>query len=184
MKKILKNNRGFSLIEMIVAVSVFSFLVVIISDMFLSMLNSQRRSISIQNTQESMRYAFEVMSKEIRHAQRSDTDCYSGASKRMYNTNNDNTIIYFKNKNGECVSYALINGALLVRRDSRAANLTPSSLVISGLSFDVMDNDIIEGSAQEIQPRVTLKMRVGMKFITLDSRILYMQTSVTSRYYE
>lgn len=184
----IKNNKeGMTLIEMIVAISIFVVLVFISSNIFITILSGQRRSIAHQNTQENMRYVYEVLGKEIRQAQRSDMDCYSTGTdtntKRVYNTNPPKNALYFKNKAGECVSYFLDGDVLMVRRGSGNVAATPVFLKISGLSFEVVDN-FVSGSAPRVQPRVTFKMKAETHTSVIDNIILYMQTTISSRYYE
>jgi len=173
-----------SFIEMIVAVAIFLVVVLISSQIFVSIVSGQRRSIAQQSTQENMRYLFETIGKEIRQAQRSDTECYALGTNRIFNTNPDGTILYFKNKNNDCVMYALVDGTLIVRRGARVASTTPEYLNISGLSFNIVDNLINIGSNLRVQPRLTLKMRSSMDSAAYGNIILNMQTTVSSRYYE
>ncbi len=185
LEKIKNEKSGMTLMEMIVAVSIFTILIFMTSNVFIEIMSGQRRSIAQQNTQENMRYIFEVFSKEIRQAQRSDDACYSSALNRNYNTNPSNNILYFQNKEGECVSYFVADGTLMIRRGAHLASTTPSFLKISGVYFDVVDNEI--GMAPEedrVQPRVTFKMRAEATNAVYGDIKLYMQTTVSSRYYE
>lgn len=182
--RIKKDNQGMTLIEMIVAISIFTVVVFMVSNIFMTIVAGQRRSIVQQNTQESMRYVFEVFGKEIRQAQRSDKDCDSSALNRNYNTNAGNNILYFKNKAGDCVSYFLSDGILMVRRGARIASTTPQFLKISGLYFDVTDNTIGQGFEDKVQPRVTFKMKAEGRDGSYGDISLYMQTTISSRYYE
>ncbi|MCG2695682.1 prepilin-type N-terminal cleavage/methylation domain-containing protein, partial [Candidatus Parcubacteria bacterium] len=68
LNKIIKNNAGVTLLELTVAVAIFSFAVLSATQIFKMVLEGQRSAIAAQSTQESMRYALEVMSKEIRMA--------------------------------------------------------------------------------------------------------------------
>jgi len=180
----LKNNKsGFTLIEMVVAISIFVVVVFLLSEVFSTVLSGQRRSITQQDTQENMRYIYEVIGKEIRQAKRSDTDCYASGLNRVYNTNATNDILYFKNKAGDCVSYFLKDDYLIISRGGKVASTTPIFLKISGLSFKVIDNNIVSAPSR-VQPRVTLKMRAESRNQALDNTILYMQTTISSRYYE
>lgn len=182
---LLKNNKsGMTLMEMVVAISIFTTVVFMSSNIFSTIMSGQRRSIAQQNTQENMRYLFEIISKEIRHAQRSDGECYGAAQNRNFNTNPANNILYFKNKNDECVSYALVDGVLMIRRGARNAQASPDFLEISGLTFEVTDNRIVQGSNPRVQPRVTFKMRSSMRNQAVDNIVLNMQSTISSRYYE
>lgn len=67
MKRYNKNfKKGFTLIEMIVALGVFSVIALISLGSFLVVLGAQRKSVSIGNVQENLRLTLEMMAKEIR----------------------------------------------------------------------------------------------------------------------
>ena len=184
-KQTIKNKKGMTLLEMIVAIAIFIVVAMMSSEIFVSIIKGQRNSIAQQNTQENMRYVFEVLSKEIRQAQRSNNECLIGGTKRVFNVTAGNTALYFKNRDGECVSYAVVDGVLVVRRGTRMAPTTPSFLEISGLSFEVVDNDIsFVADSPRVQPRVTLKMKAKMKNVTMSAIEVYMETTISSRYYE
>ena len=58
---IFSDKKGFSLIELIVAMGMFGVVMLMATGIFNSVINGQRRAIASQNTQESMRYVFEVI---------------------------------------------------------------------------------------------------------------------------
>ena len=58
--------RGFTLIELIMAMGIFIFIVLIISGVFVTSLRSQRKNTAFQEIQENGRYILEMMMKEIR----------------------------------------------------------------------------------------------------------------------
>jgi prepilin-type N-terminal cleavage/methylation domain-containing protein len=183
---------GFTLMEIIVATSIFAVFVVIIANIFQSVVEDQRRTIAMQNIQENLRYVLEVMSKEIRQAQRSDAGCTVFfneliADNRIFNFNDTDGAqrIYFKNKAGRCVSYYQRNGVLYHNVEGAETAATPDELTVSGLVFKVRDNVIGILPVDRIQPLVTWKFQI--KFNTLGSRYeqpITIQTSVSSRIYE
>lgn len=192
MKKILKNNSGTSLLEMVFAVAMFAVVMIIVVSIFQSITEGQRNAIASQNIQESMRFAFEVISKEIRGAKKSNDECEGEFSHstvyKIFNIGDGSdtgTDLYFKNKKSECVHYYLNNGQLMIDRDSLTNPLpiTPSSVSVSNLEFVVTDDDI--GAFHSIQPRVTMKMEVKSS----DTKVMHeqetiLQTTVSARYYE
>ena len=100
-----KNKSGVSLIELMVATAIFSVLILLAAQIFKMVVDGQRSAISAQNVQENMRYALEKMSKEIRMAQISNTDCLGAATNKIFNTANSDSELYFKNKDGQCLTY-------------------------------------------------------------------------------
>jgi len=61
-----KNNQGFSLIELLVVIAIFITVLLIITDIFMSVTQSQRRVIAWQKAQSELRYDLEIMAQEIR----------------------------------------------------------------------------------------------------------------------
>lgn len=59
-------NKGFTLIETIVTLAVFSALVLAITGIAMSVVKGQRRAFVLQNTQETGRHVLETTSREIR----------------------------------------------------------------------------------------------------------------------
>ncbi|MDO8523507.1 MAG: prepilin-type N-terminal cleavage/methylation domain-containing protein [bacterium] len=68
MKKnnLLAGASGFSLIEIIVSLGIFGIASLIAVSALLSMVAAQRKAINIQSTYDDLRYAIEVVSKELR----------------------------------------------------------------------------------------------------------------------
>jgi prepilin-type N-terminal cleavage/methylation domain-containing protein len=179
--KILKNQKGITLLELIVAVGIFSVVILAATGIFQAAMEGQRSAIAAQNLQESMRYAFEVMSKEIRMAQKSTGgDCGGGfGSGKIYKTKSGNDELNFKNYNGECVKYRLNGDRLEIERNSIAGFITPDEIKVSNLKFSIVDNIPAE------QSKVTMKMDIetaGGK--DMHKQRMTIQTSVSARYYE
>ncbi len=59
-------KRGFTLIEMLVSVGLFSVAITIIMTSLFSITAAQRKAIAVQNAQDNLRFAFEAMTKDIR----------------------------------------------------------------------------------------------------------------------
>lgn len=61
-----QQKNGFSLLELIVAMGVFSVAAVVVVGSFISLLDAQRRAIANQVAMDNIRFALESMTKEIR----------------------------------------------------------------------------------------------------------------------
>lgn len=180
--KILKDKKGITLLELIVAVGIFSVVVLLATAIFKTALEGQRSAIAAQNLQESMRYAMEVMSKEMRTAQKdvgAPGQCPNVGNGVVYDLSASGDEIDFKNYNSECVNYRLNGTRLEITRDGASGFITPNEISISNLKFDVIDNVPAE------QSRITINMdieTVGGKDANKQSATI--QTSVSARYYE
>ena len=124
---IIKNKSGVSLLELMVAVSLFAMTILLASTIFQSVIKSQREAIVSQEMQENMRYSFEKLGKEIRTAQK-DKDKTCIPSGRIYWT--DGTKLIFLNYHKECVCYYLDSGRLMISDQACAFGLplTPGKI--------------------------------------------------------
>ncbi len=179
LNKIKQNNLGVTLIEMMVAVAIFSVVMLSATKIFQMVVESQRSAIAAQNLQESMKYALEVMAKEIRMAQKPNgNECGGNLAGKVYDTNIAKDELNFKNFNDECVKYYLDNNRLKIDRDTDSGYITPDEIEVSNLQFEAVDN------VGTIQSRVTIKMDIGAVGKEMHKQIMKIQTTISSRYYE
>src|SRR3989338_10006398 len=87
----IKKEKGTSLIELLVAITLFSFMILAATQIFKMVIDGQRNAVSAQNVQENIRYAMEKISKEIRMAKISNDDCLGGAINKVFNVVTDGT---------------------------------------------------------------------------------------------
>ncbi len=91
-------SSGFTLLETVVALGIFSVFIVVITSIFSHFSYSQKRDIAEQNLQEDARLALEIMNREIR----------TGYGSTYRNPNDDRSMLSFVNQTGQCVFYALL----------------------------------------------------------------------------
>ncbi|MDD4900846.1 MAG: prepilin-type N-terminal cleavage/methylation domain-containing protein [Patescibacteria group bacterium] len=179
----IKNQRGVSLLELLVAVTMFTVIILSATSIFKMVVDGQRNAISAQNVQENMRYALERMSKEIRMAQLSNDACLPAAVNKVFNTASSTSELYFKNKDGNCVKYYLENSRLKITVVGVVSDfITPSSLEVSNLKFYVGD-DLI-GAFHSLQPYVTMVLDIKALGQAMHGQNMKIQITVSSRYYE
>ncbi len=188
----IKNEKGVSLIELMVAMALFSILILSATGIFKMVVDGQRNAISAQNVQENMRYALEKISKEIRMAGVSNHDCEAiftppaAAVNKVFNTVDSGGKIYFKTKDENCVAYYLENNRLKIMSGIGAGAvtdfITPSAIEVSNLKFYV-DDDLI-GAFHSKQPYVTMVMEVKAIGLAVNEQRIKIQITVSSRYYE
>ena len=190
---LIKNNRGVSVLELLVSIALFSFLMLSSIQIFKMVVDGQRSSISAQNVQENMRYAMEKIGKEIRTAWISDDNCEAifsppvpTAVYKIFNTVDDDSKLYFKNQYGYCAVYYLENNRLKIMTDSAAGFvsgfITPEKIEISNLKFYIVD-DLI-GAFHSTQPYVVIAMDVEATGQAIHKQKMKIQITVSSRYYE
>lgn len=191
MNKLIKNQKGTTLLELVVAVAIFSVIVLSATAIFRWVIEGQRNAITSQNVQESMRYALEVISKEIKHAQKADSgNCPTGVpGGKIFQSTSSDTILDFKNKNDKCVTYSVDSGTnrfKIKRTDLGGGNaiedyITPNDIKVSNLKFVVVpDNSQSQGQA-----KVTLRMDIEANIGKSEHKQkMTIQTTISSMYYD
>jgi len=73
----MKQETGFSLVEMLVAATVFTFVVTSVSGLFIQALDLQRRASGIQKIEENAQFVTESITREVRVSKviSGDTNC-------------------------------------------------------------------------------------------------------------
>ncbi len=132
MKKLFsqKNMKGFTLIELMVAIGLFAFVMTLSSGAYLVMIGLNRQAQSIATGIDNLSFALESMTRDIRTGSAyncggpSSGDCPGGANS-----------FYFIDKNGLPVSYTLAGSSLQRTRNSVQSALTDPSVTVTALTF-------------------------------------------------
>lgn len=164
------NKKGFTLIEMMVAVSIFSLVIGASSGLLISSIKNQRRSLATQEILDQTSYLMEYMSRTLRMAKKDMAGTCTGTPKLNYAFVGQ--CIKFRNYKDECQEFCLVGDRL---QDKDGNYLTSDSLRVSNFSV------ILAGQNQPpidyFQPRVTIFLEINGKE---ESRIR-IQTSVSQR---
>jgi prepilin-type N-terminal cleavage/methylation domain-containing protein len=205
-----KNHTGFTLIEIVVSTTIFAILMISVGLIFKQSLEGQRRALASQNIQESMRYALEVMSKEMRNAERMNgagfapapADCTTGGTGTGDNDNVFSAIdadgdpvgggsgigegdrLAFRNKDDSCVVYELGgigNHQVMITRDDGAGAITGPITPSSIIVRDLKFTVLDDHADNKIQPSVNMIAEASIgNAMALPLRF---QTTISSRYY-
>lgn len=173
----LKASAGYSLIELMVAIGVFAMVVTVLSGMFAISLRGQGKSATAQNVGDNVRYAMEVMAKEMRMGTIKTTEGY------ILNSSSD---IQFRsnmpNRSGAIVQFFLgaSTGQIMFDDDINDAlppePITSANIAVSALTFDV------SGVSLSSQPRITIVMRAASVGTAADIETrIDMQTTISPR---
>ena len=169
--------RGFTLLEMIVSLGIFAVVALVSTSILLSLADAQNKAFSIQDAYDNMRFALEVMSKDIRTgdiyhcgieppALSQPNDCGAGADNFTY-----------KSAAGELITYRLSDGRIeKIVGGVLSGSLTAEAVKIENLTFYVLGTVL----ADQIHPRVTIVIK-GSAGRGRSASIFNIQTTVGQR---
>lgn len=182
MRNFYKNKSGISLIEVVVSTAIFVVILLAMSGIFKMVIDAQRQAIASQNVQESLKYFFEVISKEIRMAKKDGGGCPDIPVNTRFaiSSNSFGDILYLHNYHDECISYRLEQDGEVVRfmrvRNGDNAWLSPARVNISELKFFVHE-------VNNEQAFVSINLDANYIGKAAAQSEMRVQTSISSRYY-
>ena len=127
----MKKIKSFTIVEILVAVSLFSLVIVTVLTTFSNITKTQFEISDMQNLQDNARYIFDSVSRETRTAVfDSDGSCIS--AEHVFETNGDNDSLKFLDQYGNCIEYVLTENKKIIKIvDGDIAN-----------SLDIMSEDV------------------------------------------
>lgn len=163
-----KNESGFTIVELVVATAVFVFVVTSVSGIFVTVLQSQRRSIAYQQLLDQTSYLMEYMSRSLRMAKKDLNGACTGAAKLNYSFSNQ--CLKFRNYKDQCQQFCLD-----IKRIKNESGDYLTSDNLSVLSFDV----ILSGQTQNDnnQPKAVISLDIQGK----ENAKIKIQTVISQR---
>jgi prepilin-type N-terminal cleavage/methylation domain-containing protein len=170
--RISRRQAGFSLIELLVAATVFTFVAAGVSGLFVAALNLQRRAANIQKVEENAQFAMESIAREVRVSvvTSGDTAC------DPLDPIDTRTLVIEHPVNGTVTyQYDTLGGRGALTRNGQP--LTSDDVNVTDFAF------CVSGSAADgRQTRVTMPMTLESGTGRSDIRaVTSLQTSVVSR---
>lgn len=189
-KKNKRGDRGFTLVEIMVSVGIFSLAIIVIGQLFFNAQRAYRILPARSQAIDELSYDLEHISRGLRMAKKAqDFSCLSLLPKANYEKTASGIKFQNLNENGslDCVEYYLghpggvygSNGALMERRSGATQNfnLPLTSPQNNVLSFSVADGTSGWGQNDALQPRVTLYLQIKDK----EGFVLENQVTISQR---
>ena len=183
-KKKYKNQKGFTLVEMMIAIFVFSLIVGVISGLFITGIRGQRNALVSQRLLDQTSYTLEYMSRALRMAKKQIADlppCLS-SNGLNYEITYGGSVLKFINhlENDDCQEFFLDEGQLKQKKNNltETLELTSSKLQITSLKF------FLNGESQEdnLQPKVTISLTIRGSGQRIEEQpTMIIQTTVSQR---
>lgn len=174
-------RRGFTLIEIVVAIGIFSIASVIISAIYLNANNLHQQTAIFQRLQNDGRYMVEKITREIRARE---------IKYPVEASQSQDHLDFLKDENGEEVSIALSadNKNLEYSVNGASANLNADDVEMADVKFYIIPNqENLWGSdpLTNKQPRVTLFLKLKNKAVNPKfQKEITIQTTISSKIYK
>lgn len=175
---------GFTLLELVVAIGIFTLLLLIIAGLLSRFVFTQRRDAGEQFVEEDLRFAMEAFNREARLAFGSTYSLTDGIGQS----------IVMRNQNNLCVNYRLNTETSVWERaeastgglDCLGANfiayapLTGHRVIVESLRFDIPDS-IYNVADQKLDRQGFITVIVTARAVSEATPPLSLQSSVASR---
>lgn len=159
-----KYSKGSTLVELLIAMVVFSLVTIMVVNVFSGVLKDQQGIVDKKNLLDNSRYAMEFMTKELRMAQINSID--PGATFRIDGTtsfvNSTSPVIVFTNSSNDNVTYSL-SGSKIMRQaknndtlfDTGNQPISSDEINISQINFHI-NNWGLSGGPGSSAPTITI----------------------------
>lgn len=155
------SQKGFTLVEILVSVFVFSLILGAATSLLFSSLSSQRRILATQQLVSQTNFLQEYMSRALRQAKKelgTPPGCLTSAGRGYnYEITNGGEGIKFINSTDECQEFFLASGRIKESLDGVEQFLTPDEFSVTTLEFSVSG----EWQGDNLQPRASFVMDIA-----------------------
>jgi len=150
-------KRGFTLVELMVSVSIFVIVMTISMGSILGIFDTNRKSRSLKTLANNLNLAVESMSKEIRFGK--NYHCISSGTWTVpQNCPSGDTFISFLSSSGVQISYRWAGTGTPIEKEVAGGGfiaVTAPEIIIDNLTFYVFG----AGTTDTLQPKVIMKIK-------------------------
>ena len=187
-QKNINKQKGFSLIEMLVAIAVFMSIMTIAISALVTIISANKKAQAIKSTVDSVTFAMEKISRDMRVGH--DYECLKdgnytnicspeGSNSVQYKTSDDTSVSYTfsKNANGQAI--------ITEKRGGASTDLISgeSGVIINNMKFYVFGADTENAASQieKTQPRVIITISGAISVKGSEDTAFDLQTTVSQR---
>ncbi|NCD06919.1 MAG: hypothetical protein EOL97_12430 [Spirochaetia bacterium] len=188
-----KNNKfkmGFTLMEVMVATTIFVTIVISVSQIFKLVVDGEKRISNTYMLQESLKGFTEWSFRDLRMAKPNNGNCPGlsfSSTRSVFETFDDGQGVKYLDSLGRCskifLAYDSVSGKdrIFMTSDDKNGFLTPTSVNIDELKFVVTEDIDVSGNHTS-QPMITIYSKASSNTGKEDSEIV-IQTSLVNRTY-
>ena len=174
----MKSQNGFTLIEAIVATSLFAFVISSVIGVYIATTQLDRKARSSRAVSQNARFILEHLAKEIRNGM----IYYPG-----YPGGIANTTLSLQNQANEVEYYYISGTNLILEKNGATTNLNSAAVKVTKLNFLIAPagNPYTTARTYNEQPRVTIILELTSNYgsATTDVVKLNLQDTFTTRSY-
>lgn len=171
------HEKGFTLIEAIVATAVFAFVIVSVMGVFIATISLDAKTRAQRAVTQNARFIMEYLAKEVRNG----TIYYSG-----YPGGTADSTLYVINQSDE-IEHFYLSGTDLKLDKGSSTNLNTATVRVTKLSFLVYppENPLTSAKTYDVQPSVTVILELSSNYGNKagETSIINLQSTFTSRDY-
>jgi len=168
-------KRGFSLIEMLVAVTIFSLMIGSTTGLLVSAIRSQAKALSLQKILDETSFVIEYMSRDLRMAKKELNDPPICLSARGLNYDGLSGTVEFINYQDFCRAF-FGEGNQIIQARPRYP-LTSNDVEVTSRKFDLSGKSQTE--SPNLQPRVTIALTIKKAGVAKPE--IKIQTTISQR---
>lgn len=177
-KKVASAGRpGFSLVEMIVAIFIFSLIMTVVTSVFVQVFNARKKSKEIQMNIEDARYAMELMAKTLRM---SSVKNYGNDFIVIYDYSQGKCIRYYRDSDSKLKMIAAPEEEASACNDPNGTPQTMMNAELGNLLLDIVETD---GATANTMGKVTIAMTICAGGVSSCETMETIQTTVSLRDY-
>lgn len=194
--------RGFTLIELMVSVAIFSIVMTISLGALLSISAADRKAETISSVMNNLNFAIESMTRNIRTGydyhciDNSSYDCGVGGSPggtyfKFTSQSGVQTVYKYSTDANDCAQPTAPQGCILRSTDngSTFVPITAPEVVVTNLTFYLRGSyhatpDVVGDPSDLLQPNVVITATGYVKISTTQNSAFNIQTSITQRLYD
>jgi prepilin-type N-terminal cleavage/methylation domain-containing protein len=168
-------KKGFTLIEAVVAVAIFTLMVTAATGFFVSGLRTQKKGLANQEILDQTSYLMEYMSRALRMARKDISGVCTGTARLNYKF--ENQCLKFLNYHNECQQFCWEGTRI---KDENGEYLTSNELEV--VSFNVNLSGQYQPPTDYLQPKVTIFLDIkGRSQETGERPEIKIQSTVSQR---
>ena len=173
-------KNGYTLIELLVALAVFTVVVAAPTGFFVSALKGQQKALASQELYDNVSYTLEYMSRSLRMARKDLYGDCTGVPNTNYVTTNGHNI-EFMNYNGDCQEFFLDPDDNYLKETKNDDTLFLTARNLKVISFNVGGHGWVQNDGQQPEVTLFLEIRGNRGSLPELQPTIKIQTSISQR---